>query len=84
MMCSANSVIASWAVAAAMPGGAAERDPFELAAIFGELERAEAPYHGLATTMIVAGVLSRCAGESLRAEVLPSILAGEAIISLGY
>ncbi|MHB1584999.1 MAG: acyl-CoA dehydrogenase family protein [Acidimicrobiales bacterium] len=71
-------------VEAAVPGAPGGHDPFELAAVFAELELAEAPYHGLATTMIVAGVLSRCASPSLRDAVLPRIVAGEVIVSLGY
>lgn len=68
----------------AIPGAAGGHDPFELAALFGELEKAEAPFHGLATTMIVAGVLRRCAGPSLQQAVLPRVVAGEVVISLGY
>lgn len=71
-------------IEAAIPGSPGGHDPFELAAVFGELELAEAPFHGLATTMIVAGVLSRCASPSLREAVLPRIVAGEVIVSLGY
>ena len=71
-------------VAAAIPGASAARDPFEMAVLFRELELADAPYHGLATTMIVAGVLDQAGSEALKAKVLPEILAGDAIASLGY
>jgi len=71
-------------VAAAIPGASAARDPFEMAVLFRELELADAPYHGLATTMIVAGVLDQAGSEALKAKVLPEILAGNAIASLGY
>jgi len=71
-------------VAAAIPGASTARDPFEMAVLFRELELADAPYHGLATTMIVAGVLDQAGSEALKAKVLPEILAGNAIASLGY
>jgi alkylation response protein AidB-like acyl-CoA dehydrogenase len=71
-------------IAAGIPGGEQSRDPFELATFFAELEQADAPYHGLATTMIVAGVISHSASESLKAKVLPEILEGEAVVALGY
>jgi alkylation response protein AidB-like acyl-CoA dehydrogenase len=71
-------------IAAGLPNGDEARDPFELATFFAELERVDAPFHGLATTMIVAGVLSHSARESLKARVLPEILAGEAVVALGY
>ncbi|MBX6388138.1 MAG: acyl-CoA dehydrogenase family protein, partial [Frankia sp.] len=60
------------------------RDPQELAALFRELELAEAPYHGMATTMIVAGVLERMARPELKATALPRLLSGETIAVLGY
>ncbi|MBL7511214.1 acyl-CoA dehydrogenase [Frankia nepalensis] len=66
------------------PGARAARDARELAALFRELEIADAPYHGMATTMIVAGVLERMAGPALREKALPKLLAGEGIAVLGY
>ncbi|MBL7548716.1 acyl-CoA dehydrogenase [Frankia sp. AgB1.9] len=71
-------------LAASAPGERAARDPFELGALFRELELADAPYHGIGTTMIVAGVLDQLGSPALRAEVLPRLLAGEATAVLGY
>jgi alkylation response protein AidB-like acyl-CoA dehydrogenase len=71
-------------IAAGLPDAEQSRDPFELATLFAELEHADAPYHGLATTMIVAGVISHSGSESLKARVLPQILDGEAVVALGY
>ncbi|KPM52052.1 acyl-CoA dehydrogenase [Frankia sp. R43] len=71
-------------LAASAPGGRAARDPYELAALFRELELADAPYHGIGTTMIVAGVLDQIGSPALRADVLPRLLAGEATAVLGY
>lgn len=69
---------------AGIPGAAGERDPFELSALFGELELADFPYGGVATTMIVAGVLWHSGSEWLKEHVLPEILGGEVLVSLGY
>ncbi len=69
---------------AGLVGGAGSRDPFELAAFFAELERADAPYHGLATTMIVAGVIAHAATETLQTRILPELLSGRCIVALGY
>ncbi|EFC86699.1 acyl-CoA dehydrogenase [Parafrankia sp. EUN1f] len=71
-------------LAASAPGDRAARDPYELAALFRELELADAPYHGIGTTMIVAGVLDQIGSPALRADVLPRLLAGEATAVLGY
>ncbi|OHV34793.1 MULTISPECIES: acyl-CoA dehydrogenase family protein [Pseudofrankia] len=71
-------------LAAPTPGGRATRSVWELSALFRELEIADAPYHGIATTMIVAGVLDQLAGPALRTGALPRLLAGEAIAVLGY
>lgn len=69
-------------------GGAAAAgvtgDPLELAALFRELEVADAPYHGLSTTMIVMGVLQRLGSPAIKSSVLPRLIAGETIAVLGY
>ncbi|MGP0030490.1 MAG: acyl-CoA dehydrogenase family protein [Acidimicrobiales bacterium] len=69
---------------AGLVGTDGSRDPFELAAFFAELEQADAPYHGLATTMIVAGVISHAANAALKDRVLPELLSGQSIAALGY
>ena len=71
-------------IAAALPGSPQARDPFEMAVLFRELELADAPYHGLSVTMLAAGVLQQVGSEELRAKVLPQILAGNALVCLGY
>ena len=43
-------------LAGAVPGYG-DRDPIELYVLFNELEKAGAPYDGLAVTMLVAGVI---------------------------
>ncbi len=71
-------------IGAALPGSPDARDPFEMAVLFRELELADAPYHGLSVTMLVAGILNQCGTEELKAKVLPQILAGNALAALGY
>jgi 3-oxocholest-4-en-26-oyl-CoA dehydrogenase alpha subunit len=60
------------------------RDPLELFILFDELGLANAPSHGLANTMLVAGVLEQIGSQFLRREVLPRLHSGEAIVALGY
>ncbi len=69
---------------AAVPGSPNARDPFEMAALFRELELADAPYHGLSVTMLVAGVIQQAGSPELKERVLPQILAGDALCCLGY
>jgi alkylation response protein AidB-like acyl-CoA dehydrogenase len=73
-------------LAAALPvtAGGQERDPVELAIFFAELEKAGAPIDGLATTMIVAGVLQQIGTDFQRETVIPKLLSGEALCCLGY
>jgi alkylation response protein AidB-like acyl-CoA dehydrogenase len=60
------------------------RDPLEMFVLFDELGLANAPYYGLGTTMLVAGVLDEVGSEFHRREVLPRIQEGDAIVALGY
>jgi alkylation response protein AidB-like acyl-CoA dehydrogenase len=73
-------------LAAALPvtAGGQERDPVELAIFFSELEKAGAPVDGLATTMIVAGVLQQIGTDFQKETVIPTLLSGEALCCLGY
>ncbi len=71
-------------LAAATPGSASSRTTREMAALFRELELADAPFHGLSTTMMIVGVIDQLGSPELKAKVLPPILAGETIAALGY
>jgi alkylation response protein AidB-like acyl-CoA dehydrogenase len=73
-------------LAAGLPvtAGGQDRDPVELAIFFSELEKAGAPIDGLATTMIVAGVIQQIGTEYQRQTVIPKLLSGEALCCLGY
>jgi len=73
-------------IAQALPEaqGGGGRDPEELAALFAELERAGAPYDGLSNVVMVSSVLAHVGNDMIRAEVLPRLLSGEAMVCLGY
>jgi alkylation response protein AidB-like acyl-CoA dehydrogenase len=79
-----RAIAAQGWLAAAVPGSPDARDPFEMAALFRELELADAPYHGLSVTMLVAGVVQQVGSADLKAKVLPEILSGDALCCLGY
>src|SRR3954449_2100720 len=76
----ATGVIADGIASATRSG----RDPIELYVLFEELGLADAPFYGLASTMLVAGILEEVGNEFHRSEVLPRLHAGEAICVLGY
>jgi alkylation response protein AidB-like acyl-CoA dehydrogenase len=58
--------------------------PLELWVLFNELEKAGAPYDGLSMAMMVAGVVAHVGTQEQKDRVLPGILAGEELCSLGY
>ena len=60
------------------------RGPEELAAYFREFEIAGAPFDGASVAMIVASILSEVGTEFHKTEVVPRLLSGESIASLGY
>ena len=64
--------------------GGQNRDPFEMAALEEEMQRAGRTHYAIGTTQMVAETLIEFASEDLKREVLPSISGGEANCSLGY
>jgi alkylation response protein AidB-like acyl-CoA dehydrogenase len=64
--------------------GGQGRDPFEMAAFFEEAALAAAPLDGLHLTMMVAQTLRHVGTEEQRRSILPGVMAGEILISLGY
>jgi alkylation response protein AidB-like acyl-CoA dehydrogenase len=64
--------------------GGGGRGPEELALLFRELELAGAPYDGLSICTMVASVIAHVGNDMQRRDVLPKLLAGEALIALGY
>src|ERR1700742_2925737 len=55
------------------------RDPLELFVYFDELGLADAPFYGLANTMLVAGILEEVGNDFHRSQIIPRLHAGEAI-----
>lgn len=64
--------------------GGQGRDAFEMTVFHGELSRHQVPIDGMATTMMVAGVLRAAGSDEQRATIIPRALRGEILISLGY
>jgi len=64
--------------------GGQGRDPFEMTAFFEEAAMAGAPLDGLHLTMMVANTLRHVGTEAQQQSILPGVLAGETLISLGY
>jgi alkylation response protein AidB-like acyl-CoA dehydrogenase len=63
--------------------GGQERDPFELAALKDEIRR-RGGNEGLVSTMMIADTLRHVGNDEQKLEVLPRILAGEALVAMGY
>jgi alkylation response protein AidB-like acyl-CoA dehydrogenase len=64
--------------------GLGKGDPVELWLLFHELEKAGAPVDGLSMALMVAGVVAHVGTEEQRSVVLPELLTGEVLVSLGY
>jgi alkylation response protein AidB-like acyl-CoA dehydrogenase len=58
-------------------------DPIELWLLFNELEKAAAPMDGLGVAVMIAGVINHVGTAWQQEQVLPSILAGEALVCMG-
>ena len=69
-----------------MPASPEERrrGPEELATLFREFEIAGAPYDGASVAMIVAAILSEVGTEFHKTEIVPRLVSGESVASLGY
>jgi alkylation response protein AidB-like acyl-CoA dehydrogenase len=64
--------------------GLGKGDPIELWVLFNTLEKAGAPYDGLAVALMIAGVVNAVGTDEQKARILPSILSGEALVCMGY
>ena len=79
-----NAALADAGLLAGAVPGYGDRDPIELYVLFNELEKAGAPYDGLAVTMLVAGVINAVGTDFLREQVLDRLLTGRFNCCLGY
>jgi alkylation response protein AidB-like acyl-CoA dehydrogenase len=64
--------------------GLGKGDPVELWVLFNELEKAGAPFDSLSNVIMIAGVVAHVGTDWQKENVLPSMLTGEALVSLGY
>jgi alkylation response protein AidB-like acyl-CoA dehydrogenase len=67
----------------AVPGLGAG-DPIELWVLFNEMEKAGAPMDALAMAVMIAGVVRHVGTPTQKAQVIPAVTSGEALICLGY
>src|SRR5947209_13803671 len=75
-----------WALHRAMAakGWFQTRAAEQLSGLFRELELANAPYDGVANTMMISFILEHVGTPKQQAEVLAPLLAGDAVPALGY
>lgn len=64
--------------------GGQDRDPFEMAMFHSNLAKRRIPVDGMATTLMVSGVIRIAGTDEQRAKVIPAALRGEILIALGY
>jgi len=64
--------------------GLGKGDPLELWALFNEFEKVDAPGDALSVIIILAGILSHVGSDEQKARILPSLLSGRSMASLGY
>src|SRR3954468_23220751 len=67
----------------AVPGLGAG-DPIELWILFNEIEKAGAPVDALAVAVMVAGVVQHVGTPRQKAELIPAVTSGNALVCLGY
>ena len=67
----------------AVPGLGAG-DPFEMWMLFNELEKAGAPYDGVAVALMIAGVVNAAGTPEQKQRIIPTITSGEALVCMGY
>ncbi len=79
-----NAALADAGLLAGAVPGYGDRDPIEHYILFNELEKAGAPYDGLAVTMLVAGVVNAVGTDFHRTRVLEKLLTGRLNCCLGY
>lgn len=70
------------AIPAELGGGG--RSPMEMAVFTEELQLAGAPIDGIGNIVLVASVVLELGNDFLKSEVVPKLLNGESLVSLGY
>ena len=59
-------------------------DPLELWILFNELEKSGAPYDGMSTSIMVAGVVQQVGTDAQKQAMIPTVTSGEALVCMGY
>ena len=67
----------------AVPGLGAG-NPIERWVLFNEIEKSGAPIDALGVAVMIAGVVNHVGTERQKAEVIPAVTSGEALICMGY
>jgi alkylation response protein AidB-like acyl-CoA dehydrogenase len=78
-----KALAAAGLIERAVPG-LGKGDPIELWVLFNELEKAGAPYDAISVAVMIAGVVQHVGTPEQKARVIPSIVAGEALVCMGY
>ena len=78
-----RALAAEGLVERAVPGLGAG-DPIELWVLFNEIEKAGAPVDALAVAVMIAGVVQHVGNDRQKAEVIPAVTSGDALICMGY
>ena len=79
-----NSALAKHGLLERAVPGMGKGDPIELWILFNELEKAGAPYDGIAVSLMIAGVVNAVGTEEQKERIIPSIVSGEAGVCMGY
>ena len=64
--------------------GLGKGDPIEMYVMFNELEKAGAPYDGLAVALMIAAVVNVLGTEEQKDRIIPGIISGEDLVCMGY
>jgi len=64
--------------------GLGKGDPIEMYVMFNELEKAGAPYDGLAVALMIAAVVNKLGTEEQKERIIPGIVAGRDLVCMGY
>ena len=59
-------------------------DPIEMYVMFNELEKAGAPYDGLAVALMIAAVVNKLGTDDQKQRIIPGIVSGRELVCMGY
>ena len=79
-----NRALAKEGLLARAVPGMGMGDPLELWVLFNELEKAGAPYDGMSTSVMVAGVVQQVGTEAQKQAMIPTVTSGDALVCMGY